>query len=198
MIGHLFKEPTMSPSPASPQPTSLQRIRKTSRVLGYFCLLLTWGLPLAAVLIWLLDDQSNLAARVGNGIAITLEQPLATWQRLGGAGVALAQFGCLSVGLWHVRRCLLDFAQGVFFHLRVVVHLRRFAAWVCASSVVSLLSQPVLSVLLTINNGVGHRQLSVGVSGHELFALFIAGTLWLIASVMTHASALADENAQFI
>lgn len=84
------------------------------------------------------------------------------------------------------------------FHLRVVVHLRRFAAWVCASSVVSLLSQPVLSVLLTIHNGVGHRQLSVGVSGHELFALFIAGTLWLIASVMTHASALADENAQFI
>lgn len=188
----------MSLTSVSPQPTSLQRIRKTSRVLGYFCLLLTWGLPLGAVLVWLLGDQANLASRVGNGIAITLEHPLATWQRLGGAGVALVQFGCLSVGLWHVRRCLLDFAQGVFFHIRVVVHLRRFAAWVCASSLVSLLSQPFLSVLLTLNNGVGHRQLSVGVSGHELFGLFVAGTLWLIASVMTHASALTDENAQFI
>ncbi len=55
-----------------------------------------------------------------------------------------------------------------------------------------------LSVLLTLYNPVGHRQLTLGVSTTELFTLFVAGTIWLIAGVMTHASALAEENAQFI
>jgi hypothetical protein len=53
-------------------------------------------------------------------------------------------------------------------------------------------------VLLTLYNPVGHRQLTLGVSTTELFTLFVAGTIWLIAGVMTHASALAEENAQFI
>jgi hypothetical protein len=64
--------------------------------------------------------------------------------------------------------------------------------------VASLIAQPALSVLLTLYNPVGHRQLTLGVSTTELFTLFVAGTIWLIAGVMTHASALAEENAQFI
>jgi hypothetical protein len=188
----------MSSIPLSAPPIPLRRIRRMSLILSYFCLALLLSLPIATVMFWLLSEQAVLAARMASGAALPIAYVLHPWQRFAGAGISLMPLGCLLLGLWHVRRCFLAFADGHFFGLDVVTHLRRFAAWACAACVASLIAQPALSVLLTLYNPVGHRQLTLGVSTTELFTLFVAGTIWLIAGVMTHASALAEENAQFI
>ncbi|MDQ8020846.1 MAG: DUF2975 domain-containing protein [Moraxellaceae bacterium] len=161
------------------------------------CLVLVFGLPVAVLAYWLTADTIGLAvqARLDD---LVIQQPLALWQRLAGAGVTLLSLGLLLGGLWQVRRCFQRFAAGHYFELATIRHLRRFAALTCASVVVSFVCTPVLSVLLTLNNAPGHRQLALGVSSEQLFTLFIAGMVWLIAAVMTHASSLAEENAQFV
>lgn len=184
-------------SPAAVEPVSLQRIRRTSLLLARFCLVLIIGLPVLAVIFWMGSDQGSLAAY--SHISPTdIERPLLTWQRITAAAITLVPLGLALTGLAHARRCFHHFAQGRYFELIVIEHLRRFAAWTWGSVAASFLAMPALSVLLTFYNAPGHRQLAVALSSELLFTFFIAGLVWLIAAVMTHAHVLAEENAQFV
>lgn len=187
----------MTPALDHLSPTPLRRIQRLSELLARSCLVLIIGLPIAVVAFWLNADVAGLAVHA-HLRELVIEQPLALWQRLGGAGITLIPLGLLLAGLWQVRRCFQSFATGHYFELSTVRHLRHFAAWTCASVLASFVATPALSILLTLNNAPGHRQLALSIGSDQLFTLFIAGMVWLIAAVMTHACALAEENAQFI
>lgn len=178
-------------------PTPLRRIQRLSVLLARSCLALVVGLPVAVVVFWLIADVAGLAVHA-HLRELVIEQALSLWQRLGGAGITLIPLGLLLAGLWQVRRCFQNFATGHYFELSTVRHLRHFAAWSCASVLASFVATPALSVLLTTHNAPGHRQLALSIGSDQLFTLFIAGMVWLIAAVMTHACALAEENAQFV
>lgn len=184
-------------SPTRYEPIPLLRIRRVSMLLARSCLALILGLPVLVAGFWMLAEAADLGAysRIGG---LLIEQPIEMWQRLAGASITLVSLGLLLVGLGHARRCFQLFADGRYFELEVIDSLRRFAAWTCASVGASFVCMPALSVLLTINNAPGHRQLVIGLSSELVFTLFIAGMVWLIAAVMTHAHALAEENAQFV
>ena len=188
---------TRDPQTMAGSPIPLQRIRRLSLLLAHTCLAFTVVLPFLVVGYWLIADAAQLAAHAKLA-GLQIDHALALWQRQAGAAITLIPLGLLLTGLWHVRRCFLLFADGRYFELQAIHSLRRFAACTCASVVASLFSTPALSVLLTISNAPGQRQLAIGVSSEQLFTLFIAGMVWLIAAVMTHACALAEENAGFV
>lgn len=178
-------------------PIPLPRIRRFSLLMDRFCLLLIVGVPLTVLAYWLGADQATLASnhRLGH---LAIQQPLALWQRLAGATIALVPLGMGLAGLTHSRRCFRLFAAGHYFVPEVVTHLRRFAAWTCGSVAASFAMHPLMSVMLTLHNAPGQRQLTIGINSDLLFTLFVAGMVWLIAAVMGHAHALAEENAQFV
>lgn len=187
----------MTPALQHCSPTPLRRIQRLSVLLAHSCLVLVICLPVAAMAFWLSADIAALAAHT-HLRELAVEQPLAPWQRWGGAGITLIPLGLLLAGLWQVRRCFQNFAAGHYFELRTIRYLRHFAAWSCASVLAGFVATPALSVLLTLNNSPGHRQLALSIGSDQLFTLFFAGMVWLIAAVMTHACALAEENAQFV
>lgn len=174
-----------------------QRIRNLSRALAATCSLLIVALPVAVFAYWALADMAEISLRAGlSGSAV--QAPLQTGQRFAGALIAQVPLALLSLGLWQARECFKLFAAGQVFAARAVSFLRRFAGWVAASVAAGIVAQSAISVALTLNNPPGMRHLAISIGSDQLFALFFAGMVWLMAAVIGHGQTLAEENAGFV
>jgi hypothetical protein len=88
--------------------------------------------------------------------------------------------------------------QGDFFSADAVGGLKDYATASLWAAIASLVSVPVLSVAITVANAPGHKELSLDFSGAQVLNLLGAGILWVIASAMARAAAIARENEQFV
>lgn len=173
------------------------RLRSAGQSMGVFCMLLLVALPVAVALYWALSDAAALAARV-NLHPAAAHEPLRSWQRLAAALIAEAALAPLLVGLWQARACFVLFARGQVFTRQAVRHLKRFAGWSLASALAGIVAGAAVSVVITWHNPPGMRHLAVGIGTDQVFTLFFAGMVWLMAAVIGQGQALADENASFV
>jgi hypothetical protein len=175
---------------------SLRGIRRLSVILSWSCVVFVVAIPAAIVAYWFVATPDDVAQQaqlsLGSLVALT------PWQRVMGALITVVPAALLGVGLLHARACFTQFARGTFFTMTTVSQLRGFAGWVCASVVAHIIARTVLTLVMSFASATQKLQLTVGVGSDQLFALFIAGMVWLIAAVMTHAVTLADEHAQFV
>ena len=175
----------------------LQRIRTLSRWMVRACLALITLLPVALVWYWATAATPELATQ-GNLSASAIQLPLQLWQRVAAATVTAVPLALLLVGIWQAKRCFEQFAQGQVFTAQATAHLRRFAGWVAAAALAAIVAGAVTSVLLTLHNPPGTRQLAIGLSSNHVFTLFFAGLVWLMADVIGQGQALAEENERFV
>lgn len=177
--------------------SNARRIRRISRTLAVTCVVLMGALPVSVLIYWVVADGGALAVRA-NLPARAIQAPLLLSQRIAGALVTEIPLGLLVVGLWQARKCFTLFAAGQVFTAEAVGYLRRFAGWVLASVAASIIASPVLSVVLTLHNPPGMRHLAIGIGSDQIFTLFFAGMVWLMAAVIGQGQALAEENASFV
>ena len=176
---------------------NLQRLQRMSRFLAASCWVLIIALPLLFVWFWWAATPAQLATRV-NLAANIIQGPLMTWQRVAGCCISAVPLVLLLAGVWQARNCFVLFAGGQVFTLRAVIALKRFASLAAISFVCSFVASTALSTLLTIYNAPGTRQVAVGLSTDQAFALFFAGVVWLMAAVIAQGLHLAEENANFV
>ncbi len=161
------------------------------------CWALLIGLPAALVGYWATADEAMLAGHA-HLPAQAIHGSLAVWQRVA-AGVATGvPLVLLLAGVWQAMRCFQMFARGQVFTLEATALLGRFAGWVAWAALAALLVSSATSVLLTLGNPPGMRQLSIGISSHHVFTLFFAGLVWLMAAVIAQGQSLAEENEGFV
>ncbi|MDD5333677.1 MAG: DUF2975 domain-containing protein [Rhodoferax sp.] len=182
-------------SPVSLPPADhLQRIRRLGCGMAWTCMALIALLPCVLVAYWATTSAPELAAQ-GN---LNIQLPLQPWQRLAGAAVTSVPLILLLTGLWHARQCFDQFAKGQVFTAQATARLRRFAGWVAAAALAGIVAGAATSVLLTLHNPPGTRQLSVSINSNHLFTLFFAAVVWLMAAVIGQGQALAEENEHFV
>lgn len=174
-----------------------QRIRNLSRLLAATCSLLIVALPIAVAVYSLLADAAELAMRA-NLSSLAIQTPLQTWQRAACALITQVPLALLLLGLWQARKCFRLFAAGQVFTEQAVSFLRRFAGWVAASVAAAIVAEAAISVVLTLHNLPGKRHLAIGIGSDQLFTLFFAGMVWLMAAVIGQGQRLAEENASFV
>jgi len=191
MTSHHTKPPVSQPT------RDLQRLQRTGRLLAFACWVLIIALPPLFAWFWVEASPAELAARV-NLPADALQGPFMLWQRVLGACISAVPLGLLLVGLWQLKKCLVLFAAGQVFTLRSVSALQSFAGLATASLASSVLAGTALTVLLTFSNAPGTRQLAVVLGTDQVFALFYAGMVWLMAKVIAQGLHLAEENANFV
>lgn len=175
----------------------MQRIRRLSGWLVLVCWALWVLLPLAWLWQWTMVDaaQLALAARLPAGV---IPLGLETWQRVAAAAANAVPMTCVLLGVWQVKQCFSAFAQGQVFTTQATAHLRRFAGWVAAAALAAIVTVPLMSVLLTLHNLPGSRQLVIALSSEHVFTLFFAALVWLMADIMGQGQALAEENERFV
>lgn len=106
-----------------------------------------------------------------------------------------AQTLLTSLAMWEARKCFLAFARGDMFTMPAVRCLRGFAAWLLASTLVSVLLLPVMSVVLTAGNAHGTRVLELGLDTEQLLMLPRIAMMWLLAAAIAQGSAMAERSA---
>ena len=174
----------------------LNRIRFFSLMLGRCCVVLAMLLTIGLLFFWFTASAGSIAASTQTPEEWLTD--LGAGRRAAGFMISFAPLACLIVALMAARRCFGAFAAGDFFGQEAVKGLRNFALGLFASALVKPFSAAALSVLLSWDAPVGQHRLMFGFGSDELLALLAAGIIAVIAWVMAEASALAEENAQFI
>lgn len=187
---------SVSTTPSRPVP-QVDHLRRASRLMAWACLALIALLPVALVAYWVSASAPELAQQA-NLPPGSVQLPWQPWQRLAAAAVTAVPLLLLLLGLWQAKQCFDQFSTGQVFTAHATTCLRRFAAWVAAASLAAIMAGAAVSVVLTLQNPPGMRQLSVGISSNHLFTLFFAGMVWLMAAVIGQGQALAEENANFV
>jgi hypothetical protein len=192
MVDHAVSAPALEPY----RQARLNRIRFFSRMLARGCTLLTLLLTIALLFYWFGATSASIAADA---------QLPADWLADLGLGrrtiafvISFLPLACLITALLSARRCFSAFAAGDFFSLEPARGLRDFALGLLASALLKPLSAAALSVLLSLDAPAGQHRLTLGIGSDTILALLAAGTIAVIAWVMTEAAALAEENRQFV
>lgn len=174
----------------------LNRIRFFSLMLARGCILLALLLTVALLLYWFGASPASIAidARVPAGWLADL----GTGRRAIGFVISFVPLGCLIIALLAARRCFRAFAAGDFFSQEPARCLRDFALGLLTSALLKPFSAAALSVLLSLDAPAGQHRLTLGIGSDTILALLAAGTIAVIAWVMTEAAGLAEENRQFV
>jgi Protein of unknown function (DUF2975) len=107
------------------------------------------------------------------------------------AGLGLA-------ALWQLWRLFGAFATGRALTHTAQQHLRRFAVVLLMLAVCAPIYRAAMSVVFSLGNPPGQRQLIVGLSSHDYLQVLLALVLLAIAMVMVDAVRAAEENQTFI
>jgi hypothetical protein len=164
------------------------------------CAVLAVVIPAGVLALWAFGSWNLLTAThlVPSDIVHTFKSAPQTWQRIAGAAISLVAALILSFGLLRVRGSLMAFRRGDYFAAEMVQGLKAYAAASFWAAAVGIISVPILSIVLTSANGLGHREFTVDLSGAQFLNLLAAAILWVIAKAMARAGELAHENAQFV
>ncbi|GAB4522910.1 MAG: hypothetical protein Tsb0019_24820 [Roseibium sp.] len=119
-------------------------------------------------------------------------------QRLGLAAVVALAFWLLCRIFWNVRQLFCRFSEGAFFTPGTQAHILKVGTWLLAYGVFDVLSDPIGSVLLTMDNAPGERRLELELSGSEFFFLIFGALMIVFGWIMREAASIAEENRHFV
>lgn len=174
----------------------MDRIRRFSRLMATGCLATSALLAAAMFFYWAMTPTRTLFSQAGIPNAPVMEIDFLA--RALAFGISMVPLGALIYGLLSARRCFDAFAAGQIFSREPIGRLRAFAVAVAASAILKPFAGAALSVLLSFNNSGGAKTLALNIGSDTLIALIFAGTVAVIAWVMTEALDIADENKQFV
>ncbi len=169
----------------------LCRVVRSMIALGALMLMLLpwvfWLMPS-----WVPAWVSQMTSLPGDAVRSTTLTPwLGTLVTLLPAGLGLA-------ALWQLWRLFGAYAQGRALTHEAQRHLRRFAALLLALALVEPLYRAAMSVVFSLGNAPGSRQLILSLSSHDYLQVLLALVLLAIATVMGEAVRAAEENKSFV
>ncbi len=174
----------------------LDRIRLFSLLLARACIALAALLTAGLLLYWF--SASTMTIATDAQVPTEWLLGLGVGRRTVGFVISFVPLACLILALMSARRCFSAFAAGYFFGQDAVMGLRKFALGLLASALLQPFSAAALSVLLSSDAPAGQHRLTLGFGSDTMLALLAAGIVSVVAWVLAEASALAEENAQFI
>ncbi len=100
--------------------------------------------------------------------------------------------------LLQVRHLFTHFAEGRIFDPAPALAIRRTGIGMLAMVAGGILAKPLVTVLLTMGNPPGQRQVSVAVSADTYVLALFGGLMITLGWVLGEATRLSDENRQFV
>lgn len=145
----------------------------------------SYGFSFGLTARWLANDSIDIAA-------------FPAWQTAGAILISSVPLLVLMRGLMHLRRLFRAYADGAYFSMQAARHLatvgRSIAFWVVAE----FLTEPVLSLWLTLRAGPGKHMVVMSLDTPALVSLFVAACIAVIGKILQRACEVYQENQQFV
>lgn len=170
------------------------RMARLSALARGFALVIAVALPVLGAGWWVFAGDAEIAAAAGlGGASASYGVPV----RIGGAILAVLPVLALGWGLWRLAGTLKCFSLGRPFSPAAARGLRDFGYGVVACAVLKPVVGAALSVLVS-SVGPGPRALALSLSSDTLLMLLIGAVMALVGWALGEATAIAEENAQFV
>lgn len=184
------------------QQTPPAKVRTVARLMAVVCTVLAVAGPLAVAAFMLqvvIDDAAwhgFLVEVLGGQYRPVVSAPL--WSRLAVAFVVLVSVALAGYGLWQLRgffRCVYD---GAALSVAAAGHLTGFARIIAILALAKPVTSALVSVLATLPNPPGERQLIIRFSSDDVIALVVGILLVVVAWTPREGARIARENAEFV
>jgi len=116
--------------------------------------------------------------------------------QLAGCAIQLLSAIATIMGFYYLSQLFTLYSKNIIFSLQNMLLIRKIGYTFVAQVLVSIMiTQPVLSFVLTKDAIPGQRFISSGIGSDEISNLLIAGIVILISWIMAEGRKLADEQA---
>ncbi len=173
------------------------RLARLARIMNVGVWVGLMSLPLS--FFWVVFTDGLAAAALSDAfseIHISPDMPLAT----GVAVLAVGSFALIAAmaALWHMHRLLMCYQSGEAISPRTARIILRIGQSLLVAALMSILSVPIQTVLLTLHNPTGQRSVAIGIDTQDMGFVLAGGLLVLIGWVMREAVGLAEDNAAIV
>lgn len=123
---------------------------------------------------------------------------LSMWQAMSATLIDTLSILILAYAFYQLRLLFLNYSQSEYFSETSTNHCYIFGKMLVIWSILGILSEPVLSLILTFNNDPSERYISFSFTSDDVMTLFPAVSIMLIGQILKKACKIAEENKQFI
>lgn len=186
---------------------SADKLSRISQHMATVSFLFFIGIILLNSLCWIFPGLSSIDGGYGlsfylinsliSDIGINVES-LPRWQIAGGAILSGIPLLALSYGLYSLRLLFKGYGQREYFSKESALLFNRVGNSIILWEFLSFIIEPLLSYWMTFREGPGNRIISLSFESKDVFAIFIALCIILIAQILRRAADLQDENRQFV
>ncbi len=106
------------------------------------------------------------------------------WQRVAGFAVDGISYILLFWGLCLLIKLLARYQNGNIFSLQSFELIRKISRVAFGWALYAPIKSMILSLIVTLHKGPGNRMISLTVSSHDIYHIFIVGLLLVVASLM--------------
>ncbi len=107
--------------------------------------------------------------------------------------ISMIKGSIIMYGIWVLRNLFDCYERKIFFNSDTVACFKKMSTaliwWVAAG----IITDPLLSLTLTMNNPVGQRAVAISFQSADVTALVVGGVLSVIARVMDSGRKLQEE-----
>ncbi|MCV0427673.1 MAG: DUF2975 domain-containing protein [Roseibium sp.] len=181
----------------------LQRIKLCARLLKWAMTVCALALFVLATVLVLSVLSPEIAFVSGHG-TVTIEDTerviadMSPAQRGALATLVLVMFTLLIGAVWTLRSLSLQFESMDFFSPKTLETVVSLGIWFISYAIFEVASDPVTSLILTLDYPEGEKIIDVTVDGGEIFCMILGALLLLFGWIMREAALLAEENRQII
>lgn len=135
---------------------------------------------------------------MGDGNADIDISRLSLWQAVSATLIDTIIIAILAYGFVQLRLLFLSYSKADYFSVKSANYCYAFGKALVIWEVLQLLSEPLLSFILTLNNHFPDRYISISFESSDLILLFPSISIMIIGQILKKACQIAEENKQFI
>ncbi|MCR9143502.1 MAG: DUF2975 domain-containing protein [bacterium] len=173
---------------------NLSRIRRISRRLQRLLWIALAIPPLALLYYWGFHHTLPPETQAGARLGIVIVEPLPAALRTLAFGLTMAGASISMWGVYALIRLFRLYESGRIFLAENVACFRTIGRVCIAQAAANVLLVPVLSVILTLNNPAGQKQLALSFGSGSFFLLLAGGVILVIAAVMEEGRKLEEDR----
>lgn len=181
----------------------LQRIQRCAKAMKWAASACLAGLVLLSILLALSILFPTFVPLIGdNPVTVgnqerTLSE-LSMAQRGSVTVLLIVSLSLLMGALWALRRLFERFQNAEFFAGKTLDAMASLGFWLISFAIFDFASDPVSSLIGTMDYPEGQRVVDVAVDGREIFCMILGTLVLLLGWVMREAAVLAEENRQIV
>ncbi len=176
--------------------SNMERVKHLSKMMRNVSTFFLWLVPISILLLWYdfaVAQEFGFFHRVASPSEHT--GPL---NYVLGFAISMTVAALVIGAIYHLRKFFIFGSEGRIFSAESGASLHKFSKYMILYSLLSIPTESLLGVVMTMSNPAGERMLSISLQPYDVTMIFLSFVFFAISWVFKESVVIAEENAQFV